>query len=175
MRLAMESAQNAATAGRSEEALAGWLRTAQEAALLIEDETTCGDGSISRVKVTRVYQHALGQVLAVLQARSPSLSTIHVNGSQGGFHLTMPGRTTFTLTRPKHAYGSFRVGIPLLAKHAGEISHTELRTAVLHFEKPAGLRDEGRVDLRLMPAGGNQVTKLHPSGPEIPLREAWLP
>lgn len=173
--VAQKAAETAASKQQSDAALAAWMRTAQEAALLIEDKITCGDGTISRIKVTRVYQHALGQVLALLQRETRPGGTRQITGDQGRWQLDVPALITFSSVPALREYSGLRVGIPLAVTHAGHSTTSGVSTAVLYFEKASTSTTKGRAILRLMQTSGQSATRLHPTGPEIPLRESARP
>lgn len=164
---AVEVAQAAETRG-PDEALERWLALASQAAHLIEDRTSCGDGSLSRVKVTRTYQHALGRVLA--SSASPAIrSHLDVQVVQQGGLV----RASLSSVKPAptvREYGGLRVGVPVDVDFAvGTRVPGGRYVGVLLFPSPAG-----RPVLELRPTQADSTIRLVPGGPMVPLREAAL-
>jgi|GEM_PF-6302692 hypothetical protein len=175
MAVAQKAAETAASQQQNTAALAAWMRTAQEAALLIEDKTTCGDGTISRIKVTRIYQHALGQVLALLQRETRPGGTRQITGDQGRWQLDAPPLISFSPLPALREYSTLRIGLPLAATTSSRATAPGVSTAILYFDRPSTSSTKGRATLRLLPAMGQAAARLHPAGPEIPLREPARP
>lgn len=189
---AMESARAAENASSLDISLSAWLRTALEAALLIEDRTTCGDGSISRVKVTRVYQHAVGRVVEHLQekqAAGPSWKLWTavpdlVSGPEGTWNLQVEAglethissiKNVWPATAPMRA-SAFHVGVPV---HVDFIINgrtgSKALTALIEFPANSLARSRRRARISFRDSSlGSSLVRLHPAGPQIPLRRAMI-